>query len=270
MSDRNNMLYWFPLLERADVLVPRTILLSTEVDIDAVLDGETPDGYDEFIRAIERAAEAIGYPVFLRTGHTSAKHDWSRSCFVPGPESIASGVAGIVEYSMLADFLGLPVRTWAVREFLPLQFTFRAFRGMPIAREFRVFVEDGKVLCLHPYWPKDSIRNPDCEDWQEKLEVISQVTDDVISEAERIASALKPHFDGSWSVDICQHQDGRYFVTDMAEADRSFHWAGCPNEPESQRSRREAKAKDRMAKPEAPGTKHTGNACGGGLVGFKG
>lgn len=236
MDDRNDMAYWFPRLKATGVPVPRTELVTTAVRLDELLDGKAPVGFHDFISDLEAAALEIGQsPLFLRTGHGSDKHSWSRSCFVRGPEDLPAHVAHLVEWSALVDILGLPMTTWAVREFVPLWHTFTAFDGMPVAVERRIFIRDGKPTCEHGYWPPASIRNPSREDWQSLLydhEDIAR-TYDSRTQIQAIITAVAPAFDGAWSLDVALARDGRWIVTDMAEADRSFHWPGCLYDPAS-------------------------------------
>jgi hypothetical protein len=243
-EDRNDMAYWFPRLLSADVPVPRTTLIEAPPDLVNILDGVKPEGYDEFIAKLTAAAYIVGdatsehsWYAFLRTGHTSNKHSWGKTCFLesPGFQDMRNHVFNLVEFSECADILGLPCRTWAVREFVPLWSTFTAFDGLPIAVERRVFIKDGKPLCDHNYWPPLAIRNPSREDWQSLLrdhDEIARLYDSrtqINAYLDRICSA----FDGSWSVDFALGRDGVWRCIDLAEGDRSFHWPGCPHAPKS-------------------------------------
>jgi hypothetical protein len=31
------------------------------------------------------------------------------------------------------------------------------YGNMPVCREYRYFIEDGRYCCSHPYWPMDTI-----------------------------------------------------------------------------------------------------------------
>ena len=60
---------------------------------------------------------------------------------------------------------------FAGREFLELDWTFRAFHGkMPVSTEVRTFLRDGAIECMHPYWPPEAISDwaePPQIDWSE-------------------------------------------------------------------------------------------------------
>lgn len=232
MVDPNCLSFWFPRLLKAGVSVPRTEIVRTDIDLSVICDGEAPIGFDGFLDELRAAGERIGpAPWFLRTGHGSGKHDWDRTCYVAESGQLRNHVAALVEWSHSVDMLGLPTGVWAVREFLTLRSSFTAYRSMPVAREFRAFVVGGRLQCLHPYWPERAILLglPGDAEWESKWREMSRIGADVQWAARRVVQAISPHFvgTGDWSVDICETSDGRWFVTDMAKADRSFHWPMC-------------------------------------------
>ena len=72
---------WFPMLAVSGVPVPKTeIIAGAPADLLAVLDGKPVTGLDGFIARVCTAAERLGYPAFLRSGHLSGKHGWRRTC----------------------------------------------------------------------------------------------------------------------------------------------------------------------------------------------
>jgi hypothetical protein len=227
-ENRNDLAFWLPKLLASGVPVPRTEIVRTEVDLTQLLDGITPAGYEAFLLELRDAADRVGYPCFLRTGHTSGKHDWRRTCYVEHPEDLASHVAALVEQSALADIMGLPTETWAIREFLRLRVRFTAFGGTPVAREFRTFFRDGECLCLHPYWPPGSIESPSCRDWRARLEDMGRLGPAQEQALRSRVRRVAREFDGAWSLDFASGKDGIFYAIDMAEMDRSFHWPGCP------------------------------------------
>ncbi len=227
-TDRNCLSYWFPRIRDAGLPVPRTKLVGTDSELFRLLHGKTPSGYTAFLAMLGEAARQIGYPCFLRTGHTSSKHEWEKTCYVRRAKDLGQHVFNLVEFSECCDLVGLPTKVWAVRELIPVVSAFRAFRGMPITREFRLFTTNGEFACIHPYWPVSAIRSPSVDDWEELLAKMSQIdeatTQDLAGLAERAARAVDG---GSWSVDFLQASDGEWILTDMAEAERSWHWPDC-------------------------------------------
>ncbi len=248
-SDRNCLSYWFPKLQSAGVPVPRTKIVhykpvNPHDCVDLLLDGKMPAGFEELIEQLAAGSVEMGLPCFLRTGQTSGKHQWDRTCLVRDVDLLPHHVGELVEFSAMADFMGLPCNVWVVRELLPTKIicALPAYRGMPLTREFRCFVRGGEIVCIHIYWPAGSIeqgfphtsRGFDEEGDRDVDPVVLQACiekahstegiDEVRLLAARVATAFAD--DGAWSVDILDTARG-WFVTDMAVAADSFHWEGC-------------------------------------------
>lgn len=214
--------------------MPETIIVCTDLPLIELLDGKMPAGFDAFVAQLRQAGDKLGYPCFLRTGQGSGKHGWRRTCFIQSPEDFPSHVAALVEWSEMVDFMGLRWNVWCVRKWLHLPAPFTAYLGMPVAPEWRYFVRSGKVICSHFYWPKRAVEEGDYDgelppNWR-RLWQLMQVREageaTAMNElAERAALALGD----SWSIDICRDRDGSYWLTDCAEAARSFHWEKCPH-----------------------------------------
>lgn len=229
----NDLFSWFPRLEATGVPVPRTVLVSTDVAVIDLLDGRTPHGFTRFLDDLQGAAHAVGgFPIFLRTGYGSGKHAWRMTCYVPNATTLASHVAQLVEWSELVDLAGLPTDHWVVRELLDLDADFTAFWGdLPIAQERRVFIEGPAIVhCDHPYWPPEALAEarPSVPDWQARL-----AAQDTRYQQERetvlgLARLAARGFTGAWSLDLARRRDGQWVAIDMARADESWHWPGCP------------------------------------------
>jgi hypothetical protein len=226
--DFNCLSYWFPKLEEIGIPVPRTEIVQFVEDISQYFfDGEVNPLLDAYIEEIKDACNKIGYPCFLRSGHTSAKHSWNKSCFVTDPDCVGYSVYEICEFSEICDMIGLPTNVWAARELLPTHPIFTAFHGqMPITAEFRLFVKDEKCTHIQPYWPADCIERPSVPDWEERLAEISLLCDEdrsyLVGQSERIGK----HIGGYWSIDWLFATDRGWTCTDMADGDRSFRWEG--------------------------------------------
>ena len=234
-TDRNCLSYWFPiLLEAIPESVPKTEIIKTDVQLVRLLDGETPSGFNFLLSDLRVAGDRIGYPCFLRTGHTSGKHSWKDTCLIQSPDDFASHVAALVEFSECASIVGLPYDVWAVREFLTGSVIGTApyYGDMPVRREFRLFVRDGSICCGHPYWPVNSLLRGGCnEDTMAGVEAMNHLGDDRQALYDLIATAAHA-FPGYWSIDALWTDRG-WFVTDMARGEDSWHWPGCegPIEP---------------------------------------
>lgn len=231
--DKTALSYWFPFIEAARLPVPKTKIIVmpalAQECIWAAFDGqdgnpEQKSALETFFGEVRSAAEAFGLPCFLRTDHTSGKHNWERTCFVRSVEDIPSHVFAIAEFSELADFMGLPWGTWAVREFLPTipHGICRRYGNMPVCREFRFFVDDGAMRCAHPYWPRHALNDGDWTGGDIDFDRMCRWPHELQGLAEAAGRAVG----GSWSVDILETERG-WYITDMAEAHKSFHWEGC-------------------------------------------
>lgn len=234
MRDLTCMSYWLAKLEAAGLPVPRTTLVPMPReafrDVFRLFDGKELEGPGhEFLEKLDCAAAAIGYPVFLRTGQTSGKHSWARTCYVTDPNRLLSHVASLVEFSECVSLIGLPCDWWAVRDLLPTMplALCHSYEGMPVCREFRCFVEDGDVRCMHPYWPAEALERGGVADPESLAQRLSECADE--EQVRELAARAGAAVGGAWSVDVLETERG-WFVTDMAEAQKSWHWPGCPNE----------------------------------------
>lgn len=236
MIDKTSLSYWFPLISAAGVPVPKTTILEmpqvAQKCVWKYFNGcegppEQTAALESFINDIRQAGESVGAPFFLRTAHTSNKHNWRSACFVADPAVIGQHVVDLCEFSECAGFLGLPWDTFVVRELLPtIPFgTCPNYGGMPICREFRFFVNGGEIECSHPYWPLHALRDGGAVETLDYAE-LCRMPDETALRA--LASAAGAAVGGRWSVDILETARG-WFVTDMAEAEKSYHWEGCPN-----------------------------------------
>lgn len=247
--DITRLSYWLPKLEAAKLPVPRTILVYAEDDelndVSNILDYKKPEGAaNELAKRIKTAADTVGYPCFLRTDHTSGKHDWERTCFIANPAYILPNLIAIAEYWELANMAAPPCDVWAVRELLPTIpiGVCRGYGNMPICREFRFFVDGSEIKCWHPYWPWDALKKGGAAfDDPAKFSYtdFSSMPPDEEATIKQLASAAGAAVGGAWSVDLLETRRG-WFITDMAEAHKSFHWEGCPEgKPRAERRGKE-------------------------------
>jgi hypothetical protein len=230
-ADKTRLSYWFPLIQAAGIPVPKTIIASvlTPKDEDDLINWAAGEGPCEhlpyLVGDINQAAVAFGYPCFLRTDYSSAKHSWSKSCFLAKPARIMESIQSIAEYSIMADLMGLPIDTWVVRELLPTKSVFHAFNDMPIVREFRVFVRDGKVDHFQPYWPVHALEGQTEEPkWRELVNELNAITPEERAKVEDLALRVNAAVPGYWSVDCLDVVGRGWMVTDMAEGEKSYRW----------------------------------------------
>ncbi len=285
-SPYNSMAFWLPTLnelrtkatflqQRAskspdlskvpDILIPETVLVHNpygyDIDCDVTSEERYKPKWDQLCKAIGVAATNLGpYPHFLRTDQTSAKHDWKNSCYIESERDIPKHLKLFFERS---EMEGAPVNFLAVRKLIPTEaIVTDAFRGkMSIAKEWRLFINDGQVVCDHPYWVRDAFidrsdygsdlsapallglkniqpgrdkdERPDAPP-KEKLTItdkqlkeLQTLSRDESADVKRIASFIAQKFDGWWSVDLLKGKDDKFWVIDMALGRTSYHVEGC-------------------------------------------
>lgn len=223
------MSYWYPRIE-GKVPTPKTHMkIFGWKDFWPLMDGYKPKEMDNLIEFVRESANDMGWPIFLRTGMTSAKHYWKDTCFVKEAKDIEQHIGEICQFSFMADMMGLDTDVWVVREMLPVRPVGYAFGNMPITRELRYFVDGEKIECVHPYWPKEALEGR----WVEipksgtDPKVIHEFSTEEMNETDKIAKTCGEALGGKWSVDILSTEKG-WYMTDMAEAHKSYHFPGCP------------------------------------------
>jgi len=233
--NKNSMFYWWPKVKDLDVLMPKTLMVRHEGAFKGKLsyspiDGKPDQYFLDMLEGVKKAAKEIGYPVFIRSDELSNKHDWKDSCYVETEDQLYSHICNILEFTAMAfgpNFYGV-----AVREFLALNWRFTSHWGkMPVAREFRMFVRDGELECWHPYWPPSAILEPSIENWYPVLKEMQTLTQVELEHVEDIAETVGKAVGGYWSVDVCQTNNGEWYMTDMAIGEDSYHWGTCPYAP---------------------------------------
>lgn len=229
--DLNDLAYWFPPVEAAGLHVPKTRIVKYDGagDLSELLDGVTPNGYDAFLDSLAFAGDEVdSWPCFLRTGHTSGKHRWGGCCHLVEAEALPAHVTNLVEESHMG-IPSLPTDTWAVRELIPTDHLFHCsgFGGLPVTREFRVFVRDDRVEHVQPYWPADALKDarPNLPHWRRSLQWAAKISNyDLDRITERALAAVAALDGGYWSVDFLIDEYDEWWLIDMAEGDRSFRY----------------------------------------------
>ena len=239
-EDHTALSWWFPKIEAAGVPVPRTKIIQMPPDAQRSLwecfGGEPGTGDEKaFLDDLKAAATAMGFPCFLRTDHTSDKHSWENTCFLKAADDVPQHVYNLAESSEImggiGGIVGLPWDVWVVREFLPTMplGVCPVYGNMPLCREFRFFVDDGKVICKHPYWPREALEQGGVDEEQIDLMVL-ELSSHEKADGEKLrllAEKTGQAVPGAWSIDILETRNG-WYVTDLAEAHKSFHWDDCP------------------------------------------
>jgi len=262
--DPNSMLYWFPKIKKLDIIYPRTEFVPVDFSNNPEIHDEDYSAVRNYSDEVIKKAESFGYPFFLRTDLLSGKHYWNKTCFVKDEESVVLHMSELLYISLNVDMFGREVRAYVVREYIPMATEFNAFSAdLPIGVERRYFIYDGKVVCHHPYWIKDAVREgaklkepedikeillsegidydsiegkirrielrvPDLpKNWEETLNNLNYESEQEILELTHIAQKVASQFEGFWSVDFCKAKDGRWYFIDMAMGAVSWHPNDC-------------------------------------------
>lgn len=231
LENRNRLSWWFPRLPFG-IPVPKTKVIPYDGDdLIGLLDGPAPHEFDQLCSRFIIAGNNLGWPMFLRTDYLSGKHNWKETCCVSAPYDLPNHVVRLVEESAIADIMGFPTDRWIARKLIPTTPAFTAFHGdMPIVKERRYFVQDAQVICHHPYWPQEVFENTRVSvgNWRERLCGMNRESYDEVNVLSKLSSEVGAKIGGAWSIDwLWSAQEGRWYLTDMAEAGLSYHWPGC-------------------------------------------
>ena len=228
--ESDSLLLWYPKIKQLPIPQPKTeIILLTKEELEILYNETIPKSVTDKVKVI---CDRMGYPCFLRTDLASGKHTWKRSCFVDGETELWKHIWEVTSFNLCAGILGLDFRALVVREFIPMDTYFTAFWGdMPVNPERRYFVNNGEVLCHHPYWVEEAIaqsKQPSIVNWREIAKKINTETEEEVKLLTSYAKIVAEQFDGYWSIDFCKAKDSRWILIDMATGSNSWHPPNCP------------------------------------------
>ena len=238
-----SMLHWYP--KAKDLApTPRTVFVETPTTRMGLYLDDGPDLPVDFTKKLYAAADAIGYPLFMRTDLTSGKFEWKTTCYVPAKKSLLTNMYRLLEYTEMVSLIGLPTRAIVFRELLKLDTGFTAFMGMPVAKERRYFVRDGKLVCHHPYWPTQAIlkwalSQARCgiktelpSNWQEILQAKNAEDPAEVAQLTELSEKVGKALGGFWSIDFAYvPAEAKWYLIDAAMGIDSFHPSTCPHCP---------------------------------------
>lgn len=232
MKNITRLSYWYPKLVEAGLPTPAThIINASEDELKAIwnsFETSIQPGLAPLTEQITEAIQAVGYPAFLRTDHFSGKHNWENTCFITESSDIARHLVEIAYFWECVNFVAPPSDIWVVREFLPTipHGVCQKYGNMPICKEFRFFVDGGTLLCWHPYWPEKALKDGVATYVAPDFDYEAFCTPHCLEELTVLATSAGAAVGGRWSVDLLETENG-WDVTDMAEAQKSYHWIGC-------------------------------------------
>lgn len=236
LDNKTRLSWWFPRLPEG-IPTPATKIISYDgPNLICLLDKKRPTEFFDLRDEIKEVGDELKWPFFLRTDYLSGKHSWKNTCYISDPSCVGAHVVALTTESAMADMLGFPTDRWIARKLIPTTPAFHAFRGeMPIVKERRYFVQDSKVVCHHPYWPCDAflLGSVGCEgnNCDDLIDEMNEESDSEIRELSKMSSIVGATLGGAWSIDwLWSEPLKQWFLIDMALADESYHWEGCPNE----------------------------------------
>lgn len=234
------MLYWFPKTKNLSIPQPSTVIVEIPNDVlNSVL--YASNGAEKimiltpYISKINEAINQLGYPVFMRSDQGSGKHEWSRTCFIKEGDNLYDHVSNLLEWHHMVSMVGeiTNYRALVFRQFIEMDTKFTAFyHDMPVNPERRYFIKDGKLLCHHPYWIEDSIRDPSIPNWKETSKEMNYETHSEQITLRGYTFKIAKVLEGSWSIDFCRGKDGKWWFIDAALASQSWHPDTCPQKKE--------------------------------------
>lgn len=236
MEKSSSLLYWFPKVNNLGIPVPRTETLELDPkndDLVLVLAGN-PQPLDCQLKKILDKARLIGYPLFMKTGTTSAKKWWKATCYVEKEEYLKRNITNLIELSLAEDITErLPIDALVFREYILMKTIFTGFYyEMPVVPEFRFFIDKGRVQCGHWYWHDNALEvaaHTFPHYWWIMLAEAQKkyTTRQNIDLLARYSQKVADVFPEKWSVDFCLSNDDSWYLIDMALGKESEH-IQCP------------------------------------------
>ncbi len=136
-------------------------------------------------------------PIIVKDYVKSQKHYWAEACFIPDA-SDRKQVEKVVKRFL--ELQGDDLNEGLVfREFVELeQLTTHSKSGMPLTKEFRLFVKDGEVIACFNYWDEGDYQNiqPDLGPFKE------------------VISNIQSRF---FSMDIAKKVDGDWIIVELGD-----------------------------------------------------
>lgn len=219
-TDKNSMLYWFPLIKDLKVNIPETII----IEVKTFLGDEPLSNLKNYLPKIYEKAKILGFPLFIRSDYYSGKHSWKNTCFVENEKSLERQIRNIYIDGLCVDIIGLPFDAVILRKYIEMDSKFTAFyEGMPVSSERRYFINNGKIICHHPYWVEDCIKKPSIKNWKKILKELNKETDEEIKLLSSYTKLIANKLNGYWSVDFCRDKTGKWWFIDCATGERSYH-----------------------------------------------
>lgn len=218
--------YWYPKIQTIkEIKTPETYWYPVHFDDQLkTLDQTIPESVLKTVELIKEKGKILGYPLFIKNSLFSGKHDWKRTCFVEKEEDILNHFRALTDFHYMVGCE--ECLYWVVRKYLKPDALIFTESNMPVTFERRYFIEDGKVVFHHPYWPEKALlsQNPTPDNWKELLKITNHESDEEIKYLKELTEKVAVVCPGSWSIDWLKVGNDWYLI-DMAEKHKSFMWS---------------------------------------------
>lgn len=268
--EENCFSYWFPKIEKAGFLTPKTVFATVPKDIRIHAydkDGSGKEFIQKWMKTeILPMAKEAGIPLeklFIKNSTYSHKFDADNSCFC-SQRDIAEHFYRIMQEDDMMDVGGNC--EIVVRERIPFNSrqTPTIYNGLPLRPEFRVFYDfdDRNAIFCANYWDFDYVaphifNRTDkivFEGMRKELQESFEAYSDIIMAMVEKKMATVEGLHGPWSVDFMLAEDYRgqkkLYLIDMAVAEQSAYWEFRPGV--EQKAQKERKLYGRKCLPLRP------------------
>lgn len=136
-------------------------------------------------------------PIVLKDYVKSQKHYWEDACFIPKASDRLKANEVITKFLELQDTdlnEGLVFREYVELEWL----TNHSKSGMPLTKEFRLFVMHGEVIGMYKYWDEGNY----------------QKVKPIVKEFKHLIPKIKSNF---FTMDIAQKKNGDWIVIELGD-----------------------------------------------------
>ena len=149
---------------------------------------------EDFEKEISEFADK---PIVIKDYVKSQKHYWSEACFIPkasDKEAVNSVIRKFIELQDSDLNEGLVFREYVELE----ELTNHSESGMPLTKEFRVFVKNGEIMTIFKYWDEGDYQN----------------VEPIIEGFEKVIPEIKSNF---FTMDVAKKKDGKWIIVELGD-----------------------------------------------------
>jgi hypothetical protein len=239
-ADQNNpntLSFWFPKIKDCGIQVPDTMIFALPMDAYTALFDIEESGDLSHVRSFldkEVIPKMQGRRHFMKNGCFSNKFDF-KHC-ITNPATIYTDFVNISSASMSMGMFGTGgMNELILRSIIPHdpRRVPTIYQGMPLRTEIRVFYDfdAGEVMYSVNYWDYDTVY-PKLRDLTDRIvfdHMRNEIETGYQTHVKPVEAMLTEHLakvdlTGKWSVDILVDGNGKYWLIDMAEGNRSEYW----------------------------------------------